>query len=218
MKKGFTLAEILIVLAILGVVFTLTVPTIYNKINEKTYATLLESISSSFKSVINQTLIDERTVSLADTIYATSPESFLKKYFKISLYCGHDYNKCLASSYKSLDGTNSISVQSMLPADSFFCGTIDSGIAICTTEMSQDSSSAYGNSVVVVDINGVKRPNQNGKDLFSFNIYSDGKIGNQYDLSDNDTSGVSCRNYASTAGYGGACYSKVVADNWKINY
>lgn len=218
MKKGFTLFEILVVLAITGTIVVLTIPNLSSNINKRTNAKLLESTSHSLGAATKQIMMDERVTNLADTTMGTNVEIFISKYFKLTQYCGTTYTDCLASSYKSLDGENSVTTETMLAGNTFYCGGTQSGTVICLTNMTPDNGNTPGNSIAIIDVNGKKFPNKNGDDLFSFNIYTDGKIGNQYNTTADDADGITCRNYAGTAGYGGACYSKVVADGWEINY
>ena len=218
MKHGFTLVEILIAIAIIGVITVLTLPSVTSGVNQKANVKLLETASQAVNMATKQVMMDERVTNLADTVYGTNAGAFLQNYFRLSLYCGNSYTDCLASSYKSLSGSASATTASMLSGKTFYCGATQSGTVICITNMTTDSGDTHGSSTAVIDVNGKKGPNKNGQDLFSFNVYTDGRIGNQYVASSNDADGTTCNNYRNTAGYGGACYSKVVADNWQIKY
>ena len=218
MKHGFTLAEILIALSIIGVISVLTLPNIASGTNQKANAKLLETANQAINMATKQVMMDERVTNLADTVFGSNAGTFLQRYFRLSLYCGDSYTDCLAPSYKSLSGTASATTATMLGGKTFYCGATQSGTVICITNMTTDSGNTHGSSTTVIDVNGKKGPNKNGQDLFSFNIYTDGRIGNQYVTSSNDADGTTCNNYRNTASYGGACYSKVVADDWQIKY
>lgn len=217
MKKGFTILELLLSLAIIGTVAALTIPKVLDNFTNSTNIKSLQSVQNSLKSAITEAFTKERVSTLEDSTLGGSAQSFLQRYFKISANCGTSHTDCLASTYKSLDKSASVNTSNMLD-NNFYCISVQSGAVICLTKMSANDGDIHGNSVVVIDINGKKNPNINGRDLFSFNIYSDGKIGNSYDTNLNDSNGTTCSNYANTAGYGGACYSKIVADRWKMNY
>ena len=217
MKKGFTLFELLLTLAIVGTVAALTIPTVVDNYTKTTYIRSLQNVQNSLKTAITDAFTKERVSTLEDSTLGSSAENFLRRYIKISANCGTSHANCLASSYKSLDKSTSINTSSMLD-DNFYCITVQSGAVICLTKMSPNNGDDHGNSVVVIDINGKNQPNLNGRDFFSFNIYTDGKMGNSYETVLDDANGTTCNNYASTAGFGGACYSRIVADGWKMNY
>ena len=217
-RKGFTLIEVLIALFVIGVVASLTLPNVSKNSSKKTYVSQLSEVHKAFSHAINQVLIDEREVSLADTIMAESAGDFLRKYMQIEVDCGAgDDSNCMASSYKSLDGNSSTSHSNII-SNKLYCVKTVPGAVICMKNMSEDSGSIHGFSQVIVDINGQKKPNTNGRDLFQFEIYSDGKIGNGHELIEYKTSGKHCEDYADTAGYGGSCFQKIVADGWNMDY
>ena len=217
MKKGFTLIEVLITMAIVGVVAVLTVPNVIDNSSRRVYVQTLKTVNSSLNAAVNDIFTKEKVSSLADST-ASAASTCLSNSFKLASYCGETYTDCLADSYKSLDKTRTITTNEMLSNKGFFCGILQSGVVICMTDMSNDSDNWHGRSLVLVDVNGKKKPNMNGRDLFNFELYSDGSIGNRYKLTETDSSGQSCSSKASTAGYGGACYSKVVADGWSMDY
>lgn len=217
MEKGFTLVEALLALAIVGLLAAFTIPKLVTNFSYRVYVSTLQSIHDNLSTVTNSVFTQEKVGSLADSSLGSSAQAFMRRYFEVIKECNSNHSDCLAGSYKSLNKTNSISTTNMLN-NNFYCAMVHSGAVICLTTMDSDSDSSHGKSVFVVDVNGKDMPNINGRDLFSFELYSDGKIGNQYNTSSNDADGVTCANYASTAGYGGACYSKIVADGWKMNY
>src|SRR5574344_2111076 len=95
MKKGFTLAEVLIVLGIIGVVAALTIPTLINSYQEKATVTRLKKVYSTLSQAYQMAIIengefpdwfegnDELTpVQKGEIFY-----NVLSKYFKISKAC-----------------------------------------------------------------------------------------------------------------------------------
>src|SRR5574344_1947737 len=118
-RSAFTLAEVLIVLAIIGIVASLTIPTLVNKIQKHEYVVALKKFYTTQMDGYSRLLADEGVDQLEDTSVfqsiaigacyqhqangATSCKPFfnnLKKYFK--------FNVITAPNEKSyyLDGTN----------------------------------------------------------------------------------------------------------------
>ena len=218
MKKGFTLTEILLAVLIVGIILVLTIPGIYDDTKKRSYVSNLQNVHNALKTAINNVMTEERTNNLGNSTYTESAAAFLTKYFKPTLDCGTNYTDCLATSYKSLNGSTSKSTSEML-SDDFYCISVASGSVICSTKMEPDESDGtHGNSKIIIDVNGKNLPNTNGRDLFYFDIYTDGKIANRYNISENDANGTTCSNRAASAGYAGACFSKIVADGWAMDY
>lgn len=218
-KKGFTLAETLITLGIIGVISALTIPTLVMNYQSKVRITQLQKVYNDISNAAVAALADERVDTLDYTYIFENIDgaiSFLKKYIKVSKEC--TITECLGSSYSSLDGTQSANVSSMFPQGTK-CVALVSGSSVCIYEVEpEDGYNWHGSVDLAVDVNGAGAPNKNGIDLFQFSIYSDGTIGNSYNVNSDAASGVSCNNYKSTAGYGGSCFAKVVADGWKMDY
>ncbi len=220
-KKGFTLAETLVTLGIIGVISALTIPTLIGNYQGKVRIAQLQKVYNQISNAAVAALADERVDAL-DYTYAfeniDGTISFLGKYLKVSKVCGA--SECLASTYSSLDKTASKATSQILPNfDAIKCVSLPSGSSICVFDVvAGDGYDWHGHLSLVVDVNGKGAPNVNGIDLFEFSLYSDGTIGNSYNVSDYAASGGRCEDYKSTAGYGGSCFSKVVADGWKMDY
>ena len=177
-SKGFTLAEVLITLGIIGVVAAITMPTLINNYKEKATVNKVKK----FYSMISQTYL----LSVKDNEHADSWNvgngysattarqlaSYLKPYLKIQKDCGTS-SGCLGykSVVKLLKGsnhdtnydTNSNYYKVILMDGSAmwfrgattYCKTTDGGI-----------SNTCG--VFLYDVNGSKEPNTIGIDIFVF--------------------------------------------------
>src|SRR5574344_1961682 len=66
-RTAFTLAEVLIVLAIIGVVAAMTIPTLMNKVAKQEYVTALRKFYSTQMNGWAQLLADEGVQKLDDT-------------------------------------------------------------------------------------------------------------------------------------------------------
>ncbi|MBQ8168496.1 type II secretion system protein [bacterium] len=218
-KRGFTLAELLITLGIIGVVSALTIPTLMGGHQKKVYVTQLQRVYNQISNAANHLMADDKVDSLAysSLAYEAGPEHFLKNYFKVANDCGKaDSNKlCFASSYHSLQGSETSVVTEVL--GSHYCVSLDTGASLCITRMGSDEDDIHGYSGILVDVNGKNGPNVGGRDLFSFNLYSDGKISDMYSGGDPNE----CLDKAASdanSGYGSGCFYKVVFDGWKMDY
>src|SRR5574344_1376129 len=108
--SGFTLAEVLIVLAIIGVVASMTLPTLINKVQKQEYVTALKKEYSMLNDGFAQILADEGVDQLEDTsVFQSLPTDSnclpsvateakckpffdnLKKYFRFSVITAPDY-------------------------------------------------------------------------------------------------------------------------------
>src|SRR5574344_801391 len=66
-KQAFTLAEVLIVLGIIGIVASMTIPTLMNKVAKQEYVTALRKFYSTQMNGWAQLLADEGVQQLGDT-------------------------------------------------------------------------------------------------------------------------------------------------------
>ncbi len=222
---GFTLAEVLVTLGIIGVVSALTVPTLMQNYQKKSYVTQLHKVYNELNQALLQYQTDRNAVNLKEAGLTTNEAcaDFFKKYFKIVQDCGSDSEPCFADSYKKISGVDS----------HFYCAAncmvLASGASI--------GSKIGSNNIIqfVVDINGVKGPNIYGRDAFSLYLYSNGVIDDlalkdvdnpdDYTWGDNatPTSEQREKNFeraclsSNSADWHG-CFGKILNDNWEMTY
>ena len=247
MKKGFTLAEVLITLGVIGVVAALTLPNLLQNHQKKVFVTQLQRTVNLVSNSATALMGDNNAASLADSYlvavaskgdddklqYDTknAQGKFMSTYFKVARDCGMDNRAaCLGDTYYSLDRSQSFNLNdaSYLGGTGgnswdFYCVTINTGATVCMTQMHPDEDGWHGYASVVVDVNGPAGPNTNGRDLFQFELYSDGRIGDYYQFtgkSENDdkASGKACQDWKSTKGYGGSCFQHIQANGWVMDY
>ena len=220
-KKGFTLAEVLVTLGIIGIVSAMTVPTLMQNYQKKSYVTQLHKVYNELNQALVQYQTDKNAVNLTEA-GLNSISSFgnlFKSYFKIVQDCGNERTPCFANSYKKISGVNA-GFQC-----SNNCVVLASGAAIGT----YSNIGTYGNNTIipiVVDTNGAKGPNILGRDAFYILLYKNGVLDDMLatnngelppfskDLHEKSFDG--CINSDTSAWHG--CFAKILNDNWEMNY
>ncbi len=180
---AFTLAEVLITLAIIGVVAALTIPSVVQKYKEQATVTAVKKIYSTLSQAYNMALVEHGSPENwnTETWYIEDPENpdqttyapdgainlanIMAPYMKTAKNCGTEAG-CWYDGYTyQMDGTvfregERSDLSKILLQD---------GTAIAFGGKLQGSSE--GNLAwILVDINGKKSPNTYGHDIFSFYI------------------------------------------------
>lgn len=226
MKKiGFTLAEVLVTLGIIGVVSAMTVPSLMQNYQRQSYVTQLHKVYNEISQAAMTMMNDHNALNLSETPLNesnnTAAKDFLKKYFRIVQDCGKNITPCFANDYKTLNGTNFTNWKPLIDNKSD-CVVAAAGYSMCMDKGIGDTSEEFnGNTYFWVDINGQKGPNVLGRDFFYFELYSDGKVAESYEAHTYSDSKIdeNFNNLCKTgASYGAGCFSKVVKDGWKMDY
>ena len=181
MKNGFTLAEVLITLVIIGVIAAMTIPTLMNNTNNQELVSKLKKTYSTLAQATNKIIADEGNPQADIGGWATSTNvisEMYKKYLINTKDCTNGMGNCLATTYKALDGSVADSLQTagnniVLPDGAVMAFWVSTYSDSCST-------TRYGTGNVcqemVVDINGGKKPNMVGKDVFAFDLTPNGLV------------------------------------------
>lgn len=167
---AFTLAEVLITLGIIGIVATMTIPTLMQKYYEhQTVARLLETTSILTQAIklSEDEYGDVASWGLKSNTRAGAEEIFkrISPFLKISLDCGVDEScKCFANSYKLLNKKGSTSYKNEVYK--YKIALMNGSSVILQPIFS-------GNMQINIDTNGPSKPNIMGKDLFIFQYNSE---------------------------------------------
>ena len=245
---GFTLAEVLITLGIIGVVAALTLPTLISNYKKQTYVTGLQKAYSVLNNVTKDAMAKDDVTNFSDTqlmqlwkdasYTSYSSEEYmafsneLKKYYpnaelldfsnygRLPLIYSEKETGRKDSNYH-LFKTGAIVVTSVLT-----CLQNQDSILYCFS-FHQPPASSYGEDFmdpvngsqgnlehILVDVNGFKKPNQLGRDIFIFSVgYKSGKVvpAGSKAINDDFVKGVQISNCGSLPSPSKeACYSAMV--------
>lgn len=226
---GFSLSEVLIAMAIIGIIAAITVPNLVASYQKQTMLTLLQKTylelnqnltilhTEAFNKTFYQSLLSLQGRSVADT----AGKFFIgdannKPYYEIIQDCETTAQPCFAATYSNINGNAN---QAFSCSDGYNV-ILKSGTAMCIVPADG------GNPAKVhIDVNGQDGPNIGGRDMFTFYIYDDYTI-DEKDVTPSkvkDGSAETARNnlfnkscLSSTIGEG--CFGKLLNDNWKMNY
>mgnify|MGYP004452826413 FL=1 len=158
-KKGFTLAEVLITLGIIGVVAAMTMPSLVANYEKKRTATAVKKAYSELSQALKLAEVDYGAMEYWDYPDGTDIEE--NKAF-VNRYITPYYKGVTMLQDGSVPGWTTISTTGINFISSN--GTIFSG--------KPNNSKAF---FVLVDVNGFKKPNKMGTDIFYF-ATSTGKL------------------------------------------
>ena len=183
-KSAFTLAEVLITLAIIGVVAAMTIPTLISEYKEKATVTALKKVFSTFSQGYLQATFDNGTPDTWGLTPATAEGAakfikIIQPYFKITKICEED-SSCLNDMYYTLMGEKKKIYTDRASA------TLNDGSTIWVYvfpddagEITLQTNSSLKAGIVAeitTDINGFAAPNVQGKDIFAFWVTKNGII------------------------------------------
>lgn len=232
MKKfGFTLAEVLITLAIIGIVAALTLPSLITKINNKGYAERLIKTYSTLQNVTNIIIQEDGLPSTwnweSDAQNSNAWKIFdaYKSHLNVVKVCraplGFIEDDCAPATAdtKTLNGKYQgfgISSENDIWGGHIGSMVLQDGTLI-NIKVKSYSTGVYwafpSNLVFYIDVNGKKAPNKIGRDIFFFYLTNAGKV--LPFLSDDITHALG--NSCDINSTGHSCAYKVITEG-KMNY
>ena len=247
-SKAFTLAEILITIGILGLVSAILLPQINTNVSKTQYVTALKSISANMTDKIQAQMaledVDDFGYLKAVQMSPTKTEFIQNISSFLSLKPAPEAHKGLvwlngesATTYpdnfrdvwekEHLRMTKSGALLYIHGYSQPGQPTQDNGIGITIEEKVASGIQLYMRyAVICLDVNGYKKPNRVGRDIFKFYIGQNGAL---FPLGGIDTStffGSSGEDYddpskkhncfVESTGLG--CAGRIRAENWKMNY
>lgn len=190
MRNGFTLAEVLITLGVIGVVAALTMPTLIQNHQVASWEAALKksysTITNGFHMIAMEAGGDFRDSGLFDDIdddtFSERIDKAVREHFKVVKSCKiGDTTNCPGYNVKYLKGGS----WNVLRADNGYIAYLADGTIMkiknrkCTeTNFIDETKLKYNCAYITVDINGRKGPNTNGKDYFQFGLMNE--LGDAY--------------------------------------
>lgn len=189
-KDAFTLAEVLITLGIIGVVAAMTLPALITNYKDKQTVSQLKKVYSSLNQAVQLAKEDNGPIESWDLVGFFSPEGaknlieILAPYLKITKYCSNNAENCVPDMYYYPD----MKIYMNLNSDTRTGKAIlsDGNLFMVRTRAKNcNDTDSYLEDVydpkfenycawILIDINGMKKPNALGRDVFAFNLYSTG--------------------------------------------
>lgn len=156
---GFTLAEVLITLGIIGVVAAMTIPTLMKNVQDIYYKTAYKKAYSVLWQAVNIANVNNELTSASNTVDVRNNFLTIMSKFKVVKGCtsGGDNQNCWDNMGEML-----LAGGDLWPQNTEYAFIDSSGMAW--------SQVWYGGPSIIVDTNGFNKPNQWGKDRFYFTL------------------------------------------------
>ena len=231
MKKGFTLSEVLITLSIVGIVAALTVPGVMKNYQNRMYTAQLKKAYSQVANATLAIMNDENTDNFFETSAANETKSdenddklqnpkegmgyFLTKYFTTARRNCSEDGTCASKAKGFYTNVNGIALDGVDKTN--YCVLTVSGATICGKYNPSNNCAS-----VLVDVNGVGRPNVAGRDIFAMDIHKDGTLSDYWSACLDGHAGEpadKCLTYTGDVYRGtSGCLNNVIGAGWSMEY
>ena len=238
-RAVFTLAEVLITLGIIGVVAALTLPTLIANYQKTVYVNQLKKAYSVLNNGVKQMIVEQGCSDVTCTNFLDNDgrvdiglsleDDFIKQFvktFKLSnVHELTENNNIYSYEIHELPGGDGGNYQELMFKGLGVGGTTHDGMIMILGGI------MYFGHVIIVDINGLKSPNQLGRDIFVFQVSLKGAVvpfysrasleyaGNGNDeMTEEDRIEMLNSECNASEGQGFTCAEKIIMDGWKMNY
>lgn len=230
-KNGFTLAEILITLGLIGIIAALTMPTLListqNDVHAKTLSSIVHDLENAFTTMMSKEGYD----TLRETDFykkgmdandESTASDLLGQYITL--------DRASSSPGALYDGSTTVKKLSGSGTDNLFDyitfrtkqGAILNFGKGSNTNIKEIDAISSGLSMtnspleVIIDVNGPKKPNIIGRDVFGFAVGNDGLL---YPRGSADYKKIYGTSYTcSASGDGWGCAADLLKNNYKMKY
>ncbi len=218
-KSGFTLAEVLITLGIIGVVASITIPMLIANYQKKQTVTKLQKAISVINQAYRLSYDDVGEVT-AEEARAMGGEEYFQKYWepyiKVTSICNE-----IGCGYKNsgqpwkMPSGNTYPLQLQTDYSRVGFNTSDGYFYMVVTVVG--ATTLTTSDILVVDINGINKPNILGKDVFVLKRKIDGEKGGVVVPACYSGSKSGIDNNCSKTGNGDCCAEKIRRAGWTID-
>lgn len=181
-QNGFTLAEILITIGIIGVIAAITLPVLIADKRAKELETALKKNASVLQQTISMVMLNVGIEPSPQNLASRELKNKIKPYLNVLKDCGYgtefascvpntgyESNKDAKNTYKTYNKSKNVSY-SMLDDGQLLL--IDGSLLLI-----ENSNPEFEQVLISVDVNGAaKAPNVWGQDLFTFELTKTGKL------------------------------------------
>ena len=210
---GFTLAEVLITLGVIGVIAAMTLPTVIKNYQKQVTVNKLKKAYISVSNAVQMSKtvngeVKDWDIKFDNKLQSASDfaDKYLIPYMKVVKKCGINQT---GDCYHAVKYLNGIVASRRENSTSFYT---NDGILYIVGNGINGKSIITTSYLITIDINGNNPPNVLGKDVFMFQLYvNEGIIKANFGESSNDLN-KHCKSGAS--GY--SCSAKIIRDGWKI--
>lgn len=223
--KAFTLAEVLIVLAIIGIVAALTIPNLISSYKKNATITRLKEAYSLLDNAYKLSVADNGYFLRfrSDKEYTDDlSKEYFDKYFRNYLKIIKDCDSLKACGYRSdnpFSQMNSDSIFDFVTTNHTRAYLLSNGMVLFYRDLQYGDSGglAFNNVFISIDVNGSAGPNKTGVDLFMFsiakNVSNYGAVLPRLSEWGKDQVEEECVNLEYD---GTACTAKIMFDGWKF--
>ena len=187
--KAFTLAEVLITLAIIGIVAVLALPPVIKNYNERAWSTAQSVFEKRLEVATRQMNTEEKLAGYSSTMDFVNE---LKKYIKITRVCDNDnITKCFTNEVIANADEDPVDMSTIKDAECFgldwgtdtvavqFANGVNAVIAYNPNTTQEPYNNQFAATVssmaILYDVSGNKNPNTVGKDISNINVTKLGK-------------------------------------------
>ena len=214
-KVGFTLAEVLITLGIIGVVAAMTIPAIITKCQQLVIITQLKKSYSELNQAIKMSVYEngdtdgwtlENALSTVEG-HIEYGDKYIAPYLKISHKAGGVKGWWTCNPHQNFPGLYCVlskSKKSNYSAWIPYIYYLQSG--------STFSVGGWNSTVITVDVNGIKGPNVAGYDVYTFSISNNSLSSPKWNSKDT----WSCSADSTHSYNGWACASRIIDNGWTV--
>ncbi len=183
MKKfAFTLTEILLAIAIVGVIAAILLPIIITKYQNKAFDLAFDREVQTIRDLIRELPISEHVGDFNNTkMYLEKTDEntnydeysgyFLRKYFRVAKYCGSEPGKCFSNAYYTYNKREKNLFNFNVSKHS--CALLKNGMSICISPQIVEDREPIN---IWIDLNGPKGPNIVNRDLREIDLDYIGEI------------------------------------------